>query len=84
MRTRKKIAASLMAELKTAYAAIDAQPPYFDDPAGNAEAIGVYDGLKRAYVLLTGRSQDDVAYEVVHWYIGTPEYQAAKERGAEL
>ena len=28
---------------------------------------------------LTGRRVDDVAHEVVGWYIHTPEFQAAKQ-----
>ena len=44
----------------------------------NAQAIGRYDGLKQAYVLLTGRHAQDVANEAVTWYVRTPEYQAAK------
>ena len=75
----RKRRAALMAELKVAYTGIDAQP-YKADPDRMAQAVGHYDGMRRAYVLLTGRREQDVAHEVVHWYIGTPEYQASKDR----
>jgi hypothetical protein len=77
LRTKRAVAGDLMRELKAAYADLDSQP-YEDDPDHSAQAIGRYDGLKRAYVLLTGRDAQDVAHEVVTWYIGTPEYEAAK------
>jgi hypothetical protein len=70
---------ALMQELKAAYVEIDREP-YEADPDRSAQAIGRYDGLKRAYILLTGRGQQDVANEVATWYVGTPEYQAVKER----
>jgi hypothetical protein len=75
----RKITDQLMQELKAAYADLDSQP-YEDDPDRSAQALGRYDGLKRAYVLITGRDEQDVAHEVVGWYISTPEYQAAKQR----
>jgi hypothetical protein len=78
MRTKRAVARSLMQELKAAYVDLDSTP-YEDDPDRSAQAIGRYDGLKRAYILLTGRSALDVSNEVVTWYVGTPEYQAAKE-----
>lgn len=52
MITKRTVTRQLMTELKAAYAAIDAQT-YDADPDGCAQAIGRYDGLKRAYVLLT-------------------------------
>jgi hypothetical protein len=67
-----------MAELKAAYAEID-RPREFEDMEAVSMAVGYYEGLKRAAVALTGRTEADVAAEVVAWYIGTPEYQAAKE-----
>jgi hypothetical protein len=79
MITKRSVARQLMTELKAAYAEIDAQP-YEADSDRMAQAVGRYDGMKRAYVLLTGRSEQDVASEVVHWYIGTPEYRASKDR----
>ena len=79
MITKRSAARQLMTELKAAYAEIDAQP-YEADPDRMAQAVGHYDGMRRAYVLLTGRREQDVAHEVVHWYIGTPEYQASKDR----
>ena len=79
MRMRKSAAGALMRELKAAYAAMDAEP-YGSDPDRSAQAVGRYDGLKQAYVLLTGRDEGDVASEVVAWYIGTPEYQGVRER----
>jgi hypothetical protein len=79
LRTKRAVARDLMRELKAAYADLDSQP-YEDDPDRSAQALGRYDGLKRAYVLLTGRDAQDVAHEVVTWYIQTPEYQAAKAR----
>lgn len=82
MKTRKTVARELLEQLKAAYADVD-RVPYEDDPDRSAQATGRYDGLKRAYVLLTGRSPQDVATEVVQWYIRTPEYQAAKQRYAE-
>lgn len=78
MRTKRAIAQALMQELKAAYVELGSMP-YEDDPDRSAQAIGRYDGLKRAYVLLTGRDEQDVAHEVVTWYVSTPEYQAAKE-----
>ena len=82
-RMRKRaVAGALKQELKAAYAEIDREP-YEADPDRSAQAIGRYDGLKRAYVLLTGRSEQDVAMEVVTWYVGTPEYQATKDREAD-
>ena len=78
--TKRAVAKALMQELKAAYAEIDRVPRYEDDPDGIAQAVGRYDGLKRAYVLLTGRSEQDVAHEVVTWYVSTPEYEAAKDR----
>jgi len=78
LRTKRAVARDLMLELKAAYADLDAHA-YEEDPDRSAQALGRYDGLKRAYVLLTGR---DVGHEVVTWYIGTPEYQAAKEHYA--
>ena len=77
MRTKRAVAKALMQELKGAYVELDREP-YEADPDRNAQAIGRYDGLKQAYVLLTGRSDQDVASEVVTWYVRTPEYQAAK------
>ena len=79
MITKRSAARQLMTELKTAYAAIDAQP-YGADPDRMAQAVGRYDGMKRAYVLMTGRSEQDVAREVVSWYIRTPEWQARQAR----
>ena len=78
MRTKRAVARDLMQELKAAYVALDAEP-YEDDPDRAAQAIGRYDGLKRAYVLLTGCGAQDVSNEVVTWYVGTAEYQAAKQ-----
>ena len=78
MRTKRAVARELMGLLKAAYVELDRQP-YEADPDGCAQAIGRYDGLKQAYELLTGRSPQDVAGEVVSWYIKTPEYQAAKQ-----
>jgi hypothetical protein len=83
LRTRRAAANTLMAELKAAYAEID-RVPYEDDPDRSAQAIGRYDGLKRAYVLVSGRDAQDVSNEVVSWYIHTPEYQAAKARQGGL
>jgi len=77
-RTKRAIAAKVMELMKTAYADID-RVPYEDDPDKSAQAIGRYDGLKIAYELLTGRSPQDVANEVVGWYIHTPMYQEAKK-----
>lgn len=77
MRTKASIARELMGELRAAYADLDARP-YEADPDRAAQALGCYEGLKRAYVLLTGQPVADVAHEVVGWYIRTPEYQAAK------
>lgn len=79
MRTKRAVAQALMQEMKAAYVELDSVP-YEDDPDRSAQAIGRYDGLKRAYVLLTGVSEQDVAHEVVGWYITTPQYQAAKEQ----
>jgi hypothetical protein len=79
MITKRKAARQLMAELKDAYAAIDIAQPHGDDWDEVSQATGRYDGLKRAYVILTGRSAADVASEVVGWYITTDEYQAAKK-----
>lgn len=79
MITKRSASRQLMTELKAAYAAIDACHGMADVDR-SAQAIGHYDGMKRAYVLLTGRSEQDVAHEVVSWYIGTPEYQASKDR----
>jgi hypothetical protein len=78
MRTKRGVARELLPLVKAAYAAIDATEPVGDDWDGVAQVIGRYDGLKQAYELLTGRSPQDVAAEVVSWYIETPEYQAAK------
>ena len=79
--TKRAVAKALMQELKDAYVDLDREP-YEADPDRSAQAIGRYDGLKRAYLLLTGRSAQDVANEVVTWYVGTPEYQAVKDREA--
>lgn len=79
MITKRSAARQLMIELKAAYAELDAQS-WEADPDRSAQAVGRYDGMKRAYVLLTGRREQDVAHEVVHWYIATPEYQASKDR----
>jgi hypothetical protein len=78
LRTRRAVARTLMLELKAAYAELDREP-YEADPDRSSRLIGRYDGLKRAYVLLTGRREMDVSNEVVTWYVGTPEYQAAKQ-----
>jgi hypothetical protein len=78
MRTKRAVARGLMRELKAAYADLDSAP-YETDPDRSAQAIGRYVGLKRAYVLLTGRDKQDVSNEVVTWYVGTAEYQAAKQ-----
>lgn len=77
--TKRATARQLMAELKQAYAAIDTKP-YEDDPDRMTQAVGYYDGLRRAYVLLTGRKAPDVAQEVVSWYVGTLAYKTARER----
>jgi hypothetical protein len=77
MITKRRAAARIMAMLKLAYAELDAIPLYeYDDRA--SQALGRYDGLKLAYIALTGRDDQDVAHEVVDWYVGTPEYQLAK------
>jgi hypothetical protein len=81
VRTKRAAAKVLMREMKAAYAEIDREP-YEAGPDRSAQAIGRYDGLKRAYVLLTGRSVQDVSNEVVTWYVDTPEYRAVKEREA--
>jgi hypothetical protein len=78
VRTKRAIARELMELVKAAYVAIDATEPTGDDWDAVAQVIGRYDGLRQAYELLTGRSPQDVAAEVVSWYIETPEYQAAK------
>ncbi len=75
-RTKASIAREVMELLKTAYVDID-RAPYDEDRV--AQAMGRYDGLKIAYELLTGRSPQDVANEVVGWYIHTPMYQEAKK-----
>lgn len=74
----RRLAARMMQELKAAYAEID-RVPYEDDPDRSAQAIGRYDGLKQAYMLVTGCSAQDVANEVVTWYVHTPEYEARKD-----
>jgi hypothetical protein len=81
MRTKRAAAGHLMAELKTAYADIYREP-YEADPDRAAQAVGYYDGLKRAYVIAFGRSKQDVSNEVVTWFVGTPEYLATKKRDA--
>lgn len=78
MKTRRALARQLMEEMKAAYVEID-RVPYEDDPDGSAQAIGRYDGLKRAYVLASGRSAQDIGSEVGAWYVSTPEYQEAKK-----
>lgn len=76
--TKRAVARELMSLLKAAF--VELTRELGDDPDDCAQAIGRYDGLKQAYELLTGISPEDVASEVVSWYIGTPEYQAEKER----
>jgi hypothetical protein len=77
--TQRAKTRQLMSEMKAAYAELN-RTAYEDDPDESAQATGRYEGLKRACVLLTGQREQDVANEVVTWYIGTPEYRAAKER----
>lgn len=79
MRTKRAIARELMELLKAAYVAIDATQPTGDDWDAVSQAIGRYDGLRQAYEVLTGRSHQDVAGEVVSWYIHTPMYEEAKK-----
>lgn len=83
MITKRHARQRLMAEMKTAYAAIDATGPFVysdgrEDWDEVSQAMGRYDGLKRAYIILTGHPAEDVAHEVVSWYITTPEYEARK------
>lgn len=74
---KRRTAQVLLDELREAYADID-RVPYEDDPDRCSQAIGRYDGLKRAYVLLTGRGEQEVSMRVVTWYVQTTEYQQAK------
>ncbi len=78
---RRQVRKQLLAELKDAYRAVNTTQPVGDDWDEVSQAIGRYDGLKRAYILLTGRLAADVASEVVSWYIATPEYRASKQEG---
>ena len=81
MITKRQVRKQLLAELKDAYRAVNTTQPVGDDWDEVSQAIGRYDGLKRAYILLTGRLAADVASEVVRWYIATPEYRASKQEG---
>jgi hypothetical protein len=79
-RTKRAVARQLLGLVKNAYADIDRAQPHGDDWSKVSEAIGRYDGLKQAYMLLTGREDWDVSYEVTNWYIHTPQYQELKAR----
>lgn len=70
-----RAADEIFSQMKQAYAEIDKA---YDDSSASL-ATGRYDGLKSAYLLLTGRDVVEVSQEVVGWYISTPEYQEAKK-----
>jgi hypothetical protein len=78
--TKRAYARKLMEQLKNAYAEKARAEPHGDDWGAVSQAIGRYEGLKQAYMLLTGREDWDVSYEVTNWYIHTPQYQELKAR----
>jgi hypothetical protein len=77
--TKRQAKRQLMIKLKDAYKDMCTIEPIGDDYDAASQATGLYDGLKLAYIILTGRSAADVANEVTGWFITTPEYQASKE-----
>lgn len=80
MKTKRTIARQMMAAMKDAYAEIDTTEPVGDDWNNVSQAVGRYDGLRQAYIILTDCTAQDVANEVVGWYITTDAYQASREK----